>query len=152
MNQRKIFVLIAVPTLAFVAMATAIGLVIDAPHLFLLERHHAETVGQVVRLVPESHGAIEIRYSVAGITHFRRTQPYVNRLLTEGDSVPVYYYPPDPTVAAGIIGEILVLSACVLFVRLAWWLKLTWRQLLRSREFWIACGLAIAANILDLVL
>jgi hypothetical protein len=48
-----------------------------------------------------------------------------------------------------IAGEILTLSGCGVFVNLAWRRKLTWSQLFRSRQFWIAVALAAVANILE---
>ncbi len=229
MPERKtsaVFVIIGA-MVGLVSMAIMFAFIIDAPHLLLLERQHADTMGRVIRLVPDSHGQIEIKYSVGGVT-YRQTVPVYGILppVIAGQPVPVYYYPPDPVVVftappeevfeeqrpswvvfsmfgafcgaivalnsmrrsrgrierylsvrgpkllsaaisigvlgsalfsaffgtlgvARIVGEILVLSGCAVFVNLAWRRKLTWSQLLRSRQFWIAAALVVAANIIE---
>jgi hypothetical protein len=87
--------------LGFAVIGTAIAFVIDAPHLLLLEHQHAETVGRVIRLVPNSHGLVEIGYSVDGRTYVRSVPPFgvADLPLGEGKAVPVYYYPSDPAIA-----------------------------------------------------
>ena len=86
--------------LSFGLMIVVIGLAIDGPHLLLLQRRHAETVGEVVRLLPESHGMVEVRYLVANVTYKRAFPPHLQRSrINEGDSVRVYYRPEDPNVA-----------------------------------------------------
>jgi hypothetical protein len=94
----RTIILFAASALGFAGVAVGIGFVIDAPHLFLLRRHHAQTTGKVTRLLPNSHGAIEFTYSVDGATYSRITSPYgISRV--EGLAVPVYYYPDDPRIA-----------------------------------------------------
>ena len=46
-------------------------------------------------------------------------------------------------------GGILVLSGCGVFINLAWRRKLTWSELFRSSQFWIAVALAAVANVLE---
>jgi hypothetical protein len=121
MKHRRLFILISIPLLALVAMATAIGLIIDAPHLLLLQRQHEEISGRVIHVLPNSHGAIEIGCVSSALV--------------------------GPLNTARIVGDILALSACALFLRLAWWRRLTWGGLLRSGGFWIALGLSVAANV-----
>ena len=53
---------------------------------------------------------------------------------------------------AKLVAASLVLCGCVIFLRLAWRRRLSWTDLFRSMEFWIAFALAISGNILDAVL
>jgi hypothetical protein len=83
-----------------VSTATMFGFVIDAPHLLLLERQHADTVGRVIRLIPESHGQVEIEYSAAGVTYRQAVTVYgVPTPVVAGQTVLLYYYPQDPVIA-----------------------------------------------------
>jgi hypothetical protein len=216
--------------LSFCLMATVIGFVSDAPQLLLLEHNHAETLGEVTRLLPASHGLVEVRYVVAGSTYQGTFAPHLqSRRIDEGDSVRVYYSPRDPKdasifppdeilaeqlpswlagslllsvglvaavltlwnpnpafrrisglltspkllsagvtvgVASGfllslfwatpsivkVVAASLVLCGCALFLRLAWRQRLSWTDMFRSMEFWIAFALAISGNIIDAVL
>ena len=210
----------------FTALAVFIGLVIDAPHLLLLRQRNAETLGRVLRQVPDSHGAVEIEYAIGGKTYRQVLPPHGLALpITGGQTTPVYYDPKDPRIAftappgeilteelpawavgslfgavagvlvvsslrrpvrsrldfrgvngprilsAGvslgvlvsvvtsaffgtlkvseIVGGVLALSGCVMLLRLAWWRRLTWADLLRSREFWLALALVVVANIVS---
>jgi len=62
---RRGLVLSSAATLGFLALATAIGLVIDAPHLLVLQHRHAETSGQVVRLYPQLQ--VELLIKLTGV-------------------------------------------------------------------------------------
>jgi hypothetical protein len=213
----------------FCLIAGIIGKIIDAPRLWLLQREHRETLGEVMRLVPQSHGLVEVRYLVDGDAYQRSFEPHLgSQLIAEGDSVLVYYSPhhpenasiyppadilteelppwllgsfllsvgiaaaiftvsrPSPLLAltnrfvspklvsagitVGVFGGValslfwgrlrlvkllpasLILCGCVIFLTLAWERKLNWADLLRSRKFWIALGLAILGNTVDALL
>jgi hypothetical protein len=98
--RRALITLIALPCVAFLGMATAMAFVIDAPHWMLLFRSQAEASGKITRLVPNSHGAVEIAYTVMG-SAFSRLAPWhgppANR--SQDNDITVYYYPPDPSIA-----------------------------------------------------
>lgn len=83
-----------------VAMAAIFAASIDAPHLLLLERQQADTVGRVIRLVPESHGQVEIEYRVAGVAH-RQILPVYGDVtpVAAGQTLTIFYYPGDPLIA-----------------------------------------------------
>jgi hypothetical protein len=83
--------------LAFCLMAGIVGAVIDAPQLLLLQHEHAETLGEVTRLLPENHGLVEVRYLVGGAPYQRTFAPHLqSRRIDEGESVLVYYSPRHP--------------------------------------------------------
>ena len=89
--------------LGFISLATAIGLVIDVPHLLILHFHHAETTGRVIRVIPNSHGLTEIAYSVRGTEYDRELPGYWVPLSRAGsEPIPVYYNPNDPSIAAAV--------------------------------------------------
>lgn len=83
--------------LAFCAFATFMVVTDDIPQVFRLRNQHAETLGKVVRFVPQSHGAIEVKYEVDGTPYQSTFGQYVQtHPLKEGASVNVYYAPSDP--------------------------------------------------------
>ena len=97
---RNTFSIAVLWILSFGLMVILIGLAIDGPHLLVLERRHAETPGQVIRLLPESHGMVEVRYVVADVTYQRTFAPHLQgSIISKGASVRVYYWPEDPNVA-----------------------------------------------------
>jgi hypothetical protein len=51
-----------------------------------------------------------------------------------------------------VLGGVLVVGGCTIFLILAWQKKFSWGELLGSRTFWIAVALAVAGNVLDSVL
>ena len=54
----------------------------------------------VIRLLPESHGMVDVRYVVADVTYQRTFAPHLqSSLISKGASVRVYYWPEDPNVA-----------------------------------------------------
>lgn len=86
--------------LSFGVMAIVIGFAMDMPRVLLLQRAHAETSGQVTRLLPDNHGLVRVRYLVAGAAYEGTFPPYVQgRRVDKGDVVRVYYSPRDPAVA-----------------------------------------------------
>jgi len=91
-----IHIAFAIWAAAFTLTAVAIGFVIDAPRLLLLERHHARTSGTVTRVIPNSHGQVVVRYSVKGLTYEQSFGPSSRH---EGETVPVYYYPQSPDIS-----------------------------------------------------
>jgi hypothetical protein len=95
--------------LGFISLATAIGFVIDAPHLMKLHFNHAQTTGRIVRVIPNSHGLTEIAYSVRGIAYTRDVPFYwVAEPNTSAAILRIYYDPNDPTIAsAAPVDEIL---------------------------------------------
>lgn len=100
MMRSRVFVLITSWFLAFVLGGIIIGLVIDAPNLLMLRRESAETTGRVARLVPNSHGLVEVLYEIAGKAYTGEFQPHIyDQPLNEGDVVRVYYSPQNPTIA-----------------------------------------------------
>jgi len=122
-------------TLSFCSMAIIIGLVIDAPHLLLLEYKHAETNGEVTRTFPEEHGQVEVEYIVAGKTYRDAFAPHLHmRIFAKGDSIRVYYSPKDPTTAfiappgeilaeqmpAWIAGSLLMSTGVIAAVLIFW--------------------------------
>lgn len=50
---------------SFLLMAVVIGLVIDAPHLLVLRKRGAETIGNVARVIPESHGLVVGQFEIS---------------------------------------------------------------------------------------
>jgi hypothetical protein len=90
----------AIWLLSFCLMATAIAFAIDAPQLILLCHEHAETSGEVIRFLPQTHGLVEVRYTVAGTVfrHAFSSHLEVNTIV-EGGPVRVYYSPHDPATA-----------------------------------------------------
>jgi len=97
----RVRVSLAGAALDFVSLATAIGFIIDVPHLLSLHFHHAETTGRVVRVIPDSHGLTEIAYSVRGTPYTREMPGYwVTDLNEPGKPLRIYYDPNDPTVAS----------------------------------------------------
>lgn len=48
-----------------------------------------------------------------------------------------------------IAGGILALSGCGILLNLAWRRKLTWSEVFRTRQFWLAVALGTVANILE---
>ncbi len=90
-------------------MATGVAFAIDAPHLLLLYFQHERTVGRVFRLVPNSHGLVDVGYSVGRTAYRRELFPYgIEAPPKVGETIPVHYYPRDPAVAATApAGEIL---------------------------------------------
>lgn len=139
---RRVLIVLTGAMLGFLLMATAFGLIIDAPHLLLLLRRHSETSGQVLRLYPNSHGLMEIGYSVGG-TKYKREVPgfgfYGPRV--EGRPIRVYYDPSNPSVAftappgeilagqlpawigASLLGSVFGVSAILNFIRFRHWLN-----------------------------
>jgi hypothetical protein len=89
--------------LGFISLATAIGLVIDAPHLLILYFNHSQTTGRIIRVIPNSHGLTEISYSVGG-TEYKRDVPFywVPDLDTPRKPLRVYYDPRNPSLAAAV--------------------------------------------------
>ena len=89
--------------LGFISLATAIGLVIDAPHLLILHFNNSQTTGRIIRVIPNSHGLTEIAYSVGGI-EYRRDVPFywVPDLDAPREPLRVYYDPHDPALAAAV--------------------------------------------------
>ena len=57
------------------------------------------TSGTVTRLVPDSHGCVEIRYTVGKRGYIETLRPYVENDTSVGASVAVYYSPNDPQIA-----------------------------------------------------
>src|SRR5215469_15057068 len=94
----------------FAALEVSIGLVIDAPHLLLLRQRNAETLGRVLRQVPDSHGAVEIEYAIRGKTYRQVLPPYGLALpMAAGQTTLVYSDPQDPRVAfTAPAGDILI--------------------------------------------
>jgi hypothetical protein len=90
-------------TLGFIALAVAIGLIIDAPHLLILHFNHAQTTGRVIKVIPNSHGLTEITYSV-GDASYRRDVPFY--WLPDADVRPeplrIFYSPRDPSIASAV--------------------------------------------------
>jgi hypothetical protein len=82
--------------LAFGLTCTFIGAVMDVPDLLLLQHEHAVTPGIVMRLVPASHGCVEIRYTVGKTEYIETLFPYSDNDTSVGASVPVYYSPNNP--------------------------------------------------------
>ena len=107
--MHRVVVLLTGAALGFVSIATAIGFIIDAPHLLLLQRRHAETNGHVVRVIPNSHGLVQIRYCVGGTSYTRDVPGFgVFGPLAEGGLLRIYYDPKNPSIAfAAPAGEIL---------------------------------------------
>ncbi len=102
-TMHRVLVIFAGAALGFASIATAIGFVIDAPHLLGLHVHHAETTGRVVRVIPNSHGRTEIEYSVRGAPYKRDVPFYwVPIPHSEGEALRVYYDPSDPSVASAV--------------------------------------------------
>jgi hypothetical protein len=97
-TSRKRLIAGVVWLLSFGGALTVIGFVIDAPGLLRLQHQHAEVQGEVTRLLPETHGLVEVRYAVAGTVYKRALRPNRNPVL-EGTKVAVYYSPQDPGVA-----------------------------------------------------
>jgi hypothetical protein len=96
-------VMITGAALGFISLATAVGLVIDVPHLLILHIHHAETTGRVIRVVPNSHGLTEIAYSVRGTQYDREVPGYWVPYSQAGiEPIRVYYNPNEPSIAAAI--------------------------------------------------
>ena len=89
--------------LGFISLATAIGFVIDAPHLLILHFNHSQTTGRIIRVLPNSHGLTEIAYSVGGI-EYKRDVPFywVPNLDAPREPFRVYYDPHDPSLAAAV--------------------------------------------------
>ena len=85
--------------LVFGLTCTLIGVVTDVPDLLLLQHDHAVTPGVVTRLVPASHGCVEIRYTVGKTGYIETLFPYSENDTSVGASVPVYYSPNDPQIA-----------------------------------------------------
>jgi hypothetical protein len=93
----------------FISLATAIGLVIDAPHLLILHFHHAETTGRIIRVIPDRHGLTEIEYSANG-TAYNEDVPgfWVPDTDTRSGPLVIYYDPGNPRIAAAVPpGQIL---------------------------------------------
>jgi len=87
--------------LGFICLATAVGFVIDAPHLLKLHFSHAQTTGRIVRVIPNSHGLTEIAYSVGGIPYTRDVPFYwVAEPNDSAATVRIYYDPRDPSIAS----------------------------------------------------
>jgi hypothetical protein len=102
-RQPKMFVMIAGAALGFISLATAIGFIIDAPHLLMLHFNHAQTTGRIVRVIPNSHGLTEITYSVGGITYTRDVPFYwVAEPNTQRQPLRIYYDPHDPSIASAV--------------------------------------------------
>jgi len=86
--------------LSLCLLATIIGFAIDAPHLVLLQREHAETSGRVTRVLPGGHSGVEVAYVVADRAYVRPFFPYLqDGRAAKGDSVRIYYSPQDPAIA-----------------------------------------------------
>ena len=81
-------------------MGTAVGLIIDAPHLLILRFHNAETTGRIVRVIPNSHGLTEISYSVRGTPYTRDVPFYWVSEHLQSEQLRIYYDPNDPTLAS----------------------------------------------------
>jgi hypothetical protein len=87
--------------LSFGLMVTIIGIAIDAPHLVLLRREHAETSGEVTHLHPEYHGVVDVKYAVAGVPYEATLFPYFQEgSIARGELVRVYYSPRNPKIAS----------------------------------------------------
>jgi hypothetical protein len=67
--MHRVLIIFAGAAMGFTSMATAIGFIIDAPHLFLLQRHHAETVGRLAQFISNGHGSVAIEYAVGGTSY-----------------------------------------------------------------------------------
>jgi hypothetical protein len=96
--------------LGFASVATAIGSTINAPYLFRLHFRFAETTGRIIRVVPNSHGATEIEYSIQGTSYEREVPGYwVPFPHTPGKPIRVYYDPNNPSVASAVpADEVLI--------------------------------------------
>ena len=90
--------IVVVWVLAFCFAAVAVGLELDVPDLLRLTHDHATAAGSVLRLVPDSHGMVEVQYDTSGQVYRKKLLP--GRMLIPGDSVVVYYLPSDPAVAS----------------------------------------------------
>lgn len=93
-------------------MGTMMATAMDVPHVLLLHHSQSETVGKVIRQIPESHGSIDVGYSVGGTSWRQAMAPH--RLLLpvrEGETVRVYYYPRDPAIAFAAPAEELLTDA-----------------------------------------
>ena len=108
-RTHRFLMLFAGAVLGFCAMGTAVAFTIDVPHLLLVRHRNAQTDGKVIRHIPDSHGMVEIEYSVAGRPYRRPLRPEgVGLSWAVGDTVAVYYYPDDPEIAfTQSAGEIL---------------------------------------------
>jgi hypothetical protein len=86
--------------LAFLLTSTFIVVATNASDLLGLQYKHAVTSGQVTRLVPAQHGAIEIRYKVAARDYIEILPPYGLSDPFVGEAVTVYYSPNDSQIAS----------------------------------------------------
>ncbi len=89
--------------LGFIVPAMATALMIDVPDLLILHFNHSQIAGRIIRVIPNSHGLIQIAYSVGG-TEYERNVPsdWVPRLDTRRKPLRVYYNPHNPSIAAAI--------------------------------------------------
>jgi hypothetical protein len=97
---RSPWMIAALWLVSFCSMATFIGLTGGVSDLMMLRREHAETSGEVIRLHPENHGVVDVKYVVAGTPYQGTFFPYLqDGRIVKGESVRVYYSPHDPTIA-----------------------------------------------------
>ena len=86
--------------LAFLLSTAVMSFVVDSPKVLRLLQGHKDTEGQVLALIPKSHGLAVIEYSVDGETFKGDFEPHIRtRPLAAGDHVIVYYLPTDPKIA-----------------------------------------------------
>src|SRR5260370_18546807 len=86
--------------LCFCLIASIIGFVIGAPVLFLVNYERGETTGEVTRLLPDTHGLVEVKYSVAAVSYRRGFRPSgKENEIAERAYVHVYYWRRDPSIA-----------------------------------------------------
>src|ERR1700733_12036566 len=88
---------VATWAVSFCVVTILIAFTIDAPDLFLLQRQHGETQGQVIRELPNSHGMIEVRYRVGSVDYQLPFRPYAQ--TGPGKVVRVYYSLSNPATA-----------------------------------------------------
>lgn len=100
MRLKSIVPLLIAWLVLFCIAGIAIGFIIDVPDLLRLQGNYGEVPGSVARLIPESHGLVEVTYIVKGVMYTRSVMPHLeDHAIAEGDSVQVYYSPSTPAVA-----------------------------------------------------
>ena len=69
----------------------------DVPMLLSLNHHHKQATGKVLRMIPNSHGTIEVSYFVSGMKYQRSFFLIApGQLASDGTVTTVYYSPEDP--------------------------------------------------------
>ncbi len=123
--------------LTFCAAAIFVASEDNLPNLFRLRHEHAEIAGKVTRLVPLSHGQVEVEYTVSAMAYKNTFEP--GHPVAEGESVRVYYSPGDPTIAviappaemltdrlAGLYVISMLLSATLTVMIFSAWRRCSW--------------------------